>query len=76
MSSVATSYSGSSAVQKYASHLKGIYSKRKMPDYLKGRQLQSKRYVELALVHRKEMSKKEMDGLLAALSKVEILMQY
>ena len=50
-----------SPVQKYAERLKELYSKRKMPDYRKGRQLRTARFVNLALISRKGVSKKEMD---------------
>ena len=50
-----------SSVQKYAERLKELYSKRKMPDYLKGRQLRTARFVNLALISRKGVSKKKMD---------------
>ena len=50
-----------SPVQKYAERLKELYSKRKMPDYLKGRQLRTARFVNLALISRKGVSKKKMD---------------
>lgn len=48
-------------MNKYAAYLKAFYSTRKIPDYFKGRQLQTKYYVELALVHKEEKSKEEMD---------------
>ena len=53
-----------SPVQMYAECLKELYSKRKMPDYLKGRQLRTAKFVSLALISRisrKGVSKKEMD---------------
>ena len=50
-----------SPVQKYAERLKELYSKRKMPDYLKGRQLRTAKFVSLALVSREGVSKKEMN---------------
>ena len=50
-----------SPVQKYAKRLKELYSKRKMPDYLKGRQLRTARFVNLALISRKVVSKQKMD---------------
>ena len=50
-----------SPVQKYAERLKELYSKRKMPDYLKGRQLRTAKFVSLALISREGVSKKEMD---------------
>ena len=49
-------------VQKYAERLKELYSKRKMPDYLKGRQLRSAKFVSLALISREGVSKKEMNA--------------
>ena len=50
-----------SPVQKYAERLKELYSKRKMPDYLKGRQLRTAKFVSLALISHEGVSKKEMD---------------
>ena len=50
-----------SPVQKYAERLKELYSKRKMPDYLKGRQLRTANFISLALISREDVSKKEMD---------------
>ena len=52
----------SSVVSNYAKCLKELYSKRKMPDYLKGRQLRTAKFVSLALVSREGVSKKEMDA--------------
>ena len=51
----------SEVVSNYAKRLKELYSKRKMPDYLKGRQLQTANFISLALVSREGVSKKEMD---------------
>ena len=51
----------SEVVSKYAKRLKELYSKRKMPDYLKGRQLQTANFISLALVSCEGVSKKEMD---------------
>ena len=50
-----------SPVQKYAERLKELYSKRKMPDYLKGRQLRTAKFVSLALISCEGVSKKEMN---------------
>ena len=50
-----------SPVQKYAERLKELYSKRKMPDYLKGRQLRTAKFVSLALISCEGVSKEEMD---------------
>ena len=52
----------SEVITKYAERLKAIYSGRKMPVCLKGRrQLPTRSFVELALVHQQELSRKEMD---------------
>ena len=51
-----------SPLQKYAERLKELYSKRKMPDYLKGRQLRTANFISLALITREGVSKKEMDA--------------
>ena len=52
----------SEVITKYAERLKAIYSGRKMPVCLKGRrQLPTRSFVELALVHQQELPRKEMD---------------
>ena len=52
----------SEVITKYAKRLKAIYSGRKMPVCLKGRrQLPTRSFVELALVHQQKLSRKEMD---------------
>ena len=52
----------SEVITKYAERLKAIYSGRKMPVCLKGRrQLPTRSFVELALVHQQKLSRKEMD---------------
>lgn len=48
----------------YANRLKGVYSKRNMPVYFKGRQLKTKQFIELALVYREKMSKVEKKRLI------------
>ena len=50
-----------SPVQKYAERLKELYSNRKMPDYLKGRQLRTANFISLALISREGVSKKKMN---------------
>ena len=51
----------SSAVDTYASYLKSVYTRKKLPIYDKWPQVKSKKYINLALIEKEDITKREAD---------------
>ena len=50
-----------SAVDTYASYLKSVYTREKLPVYDKWPQVKSKKYINLALIEKEDLAKQEVD---------------
>ena len=48
-------------MQQYASYLKAMYTREKLPIYDKWPQVKSKKYINLALIEKEDITKPEAD---------------
>ena len=54
------------AVDTYASYLKSVYTREKLPVYDKWPQVKSKKYINLALIEKEDLAKQEVDQFMRA----------
>ena len=54
-------YNHQTPMLKYASYLKSVYTQKKLPIYDKWPQVKSKKYINLALIEKEDITKPEAD---------------